>query len=107
MDNFPQLIKLIRKSAGMTQVEFAAKLDVSPMLIAMIETGKKDVSKKFIVRLADVLDVHPSTITPFLFIVENEKLEPVSDLEKMFVRWGERMQKHLIEKKAKNLKGNV
>ncbi len=103
MNTFPQLIKQIRKSTKLTQEEFAGCLGVSTSLIAMIETGQKEVSKNFILKLSEKLDVHPSTITPFLFIVEDKELEPIEGVEKMFVRWGNRMQKHLINKKAKNL----
>ncbi len=103
MNTFPQLIRQIRKSAKLTQSEFADCLEVSTPLIAMIETGQKEVSKNFILKLSNKLDVHPSTITPFLFIVEGEDLNPIEGVEKMFVKWGEKMQKLLITKKAKNL----
>jgi transcriptional regulator with XRE-family HTH domain len=104
MDTFPKLIKKIRKSAGLTQAEFAKSLKVSPILVAMIETEQKNVSKNFILKLAKALDVHPSTITPFLFIVKNKKIQPVSNIEKMFIKWGEKMQIYLINKKSSNIR---
>lgn len=107
MNTFPELIKKIRKSADLTQVQFAKRLDVSPVLITMIETGQKEVSKKFVSKLANALEVHPSTITPFLFIVEEKNFTPTSDIERVFIGWGEKMQEYLIKKKAKKLKLNA
>ena len=106
MITFPVLIKEIRKEAGLNQLDFAKKLGVSAALIAMIETGQKDVSKKFIVRLAEVLRVHPTSITPFLFYAEAYKND-LSKLEMQFFDFGNKMQIELIKKRAKYLKNEA
>ena len=97
MYTFPELIKKIRDEAGLTQAEFAKVIDVSPVLIAMVETGKKEVSKNLVIKLAEKMKVHPSSITPFLFINDTNPIKNVSGIEKMLVVWGEKMQTHLIK----------
>ncbi len=104
MYSFPELIKKIRETADLTQTEFAKALDVSAALIAMVETGQKEVSKSLLIKLAEKLQVHPSSITPFLFIDEHGPLRSVSGMERMFIKWGEKMQTHLIKDRAKLLK---
>ena len=101
MYTFPELIKKIRDEAGLTQAEFATALDVSAVLIAMIETGQKEVSKNFILKLAELMNVHPVSITPFLF-VGNEEASSVG-IEKTLIKWGEKMQVYLIKDRAKKL----
>lgn len=100
MYSFPELIKRIRNEANLTQVEFAKVLNVSTILVSMVETGQKEVSKKFLVRLAESLDVHPSSITPFLFTEEGASIDQLSSIERKFVVWGERMQDYLIRDRA-------
>ena len=102
MHTFPELIKKIRKESGLTQPDFAAKVGVSSALIAMIETGQKEVSKNFIVKLAQALDVHPTSITPFLFY-DGTDLSQLTGIEKKLVEQGSKLQTILIEKKAKLL----
>jgi transcriptional regulator with XRE-family HTH domain len=104
MLTFPELIKKIREEAGLTQSEFAKALDVSSVLIAMVETGQKEVSKKLVLRLSEKMNVHPSSITPFLFIDKNNPINKVSGIEKKLVELGEQIQIRLIKDKAKLLK---
>ncbi|MCC6447174.1 MAG: helix-turn-helix transcriptional regulator [Chitinophagaceae bacterium] len=98
-----KLIKEIRKEANLTQTEFARVLEVSPVLIAMVETGQKEVSKNFIEKLADKMGVHPASITPFFFtnVDSNTTLSPI---EKKLLFYGEKMQEYLIKIKAKKLR---
>lgn len=105
MYSFPDLIKKIRASSGLTQEQLAKALDVSTILISMVESGQKEVSKNLIVRLSDILDVHPSSITPFLFAIDNSK--NVSSIEKKIIEIGEQFQDFLINNKAKKLKEYV
>lgn len=100
MMNFSSLIRTIREEARLTQSEFAKALGVSTVLIAMVETGQKEVSKKLIVKLAECLDVHPASITPFLFGDTKASSTQLSAPEKMLLGWGERMQRLLIKKRA-------
>ncbi len=103
MYSFPVLIKKIRTEAGLTQAEFAKAVDVSPVLIAMVESGQKEVSKKLLIKIADALKVHPASITPFLYGygVEDKKL---SGIEKQLLGWGTKLQDNLIKDRSKLLK---
>ena len=106
MYTFPELIKKIRNEAGLTQADFAKAVDVSPILIAMIESGQKDVSKKLLLKIAERLDVHPASITPFLYGSEPAN-NNIPTVERKFLDWGTKLQEHLIKNKAKNLKKYV
>lgn len=106
MHTFPDLIKKIRKEVGMTQAEFAKSLGVSTVLVSMIETGQKEVSKKLLTRIADRLDVHPSSITPFLF-TDNCNDRDLSGIEASFLQAGEKLQNYLIKNRAKRLREYV
>lgn len=104
MYSFPELIRKIRDEASLTQAEFAKALGVSVVLIAMVETGQKEVSKNLLIRIAERLNVHPSSITPFLFIDKEKFSNNPPAIEKKFIEWGEKMQTHLIRDRAKLLK---
>jgi len=103
MYTFPELIKTIRNKAGLTQPEFARKLEVSSALIAMIETGQKEVSKNFTEKLAKKLDVHPASITPFLFF-DDVSTKNLSGIERKIIEQAEKLQLQLIEKKVELLR---
>lgn len=105
MYNFQDLLKQIRKKSDLTQEEFARVLDVSTILISMIETGQKDASRNFIERLAEKLDVHPSSVAPFVFI--GDETQRLSGIEKKMILLAEKLQTHLIETKAKRLRQYV
>lgn len=104
MYTFPELIKKIRDEAGLTQADFADAVGVSAVLITMIETGQKEVSKNFLLKLAEKMNVHPASITPFLFINEENPIGSNSKMERLFIDWGEKMQTLLIKDRAKILK---
>ena len=104
MYTFPELIKKIRDEAGLTQAQLAKALGVSTVLIAMVETGQKEVSKSLLLKLAELMNVRPISITPFLFIENKNDLEKVSKLESKLVEWGEKMQTYLIKNRSKLLK---
>ena len=103
MYSFPELIRKIRTAAGLTQAEFAKAIDVSPVLIAMVESGQKEVSKKLLIKIADTLEVQPASITPFLYGHE-AKDKKLSALEKQFLGWGTKLQDHLIKDRSKLLR---
>lgn len=109
MYKFPELIKEIRTAAGLTQSEFAGAVGVSPILIAMIESGQKEVSKNLLLKIAEKMEVHPSSITPFLygFDMEGREEAELPAIERQFLSWGLRLQTQLIKKKSKNLKKNA
>jgi transcriptional regulator with XRE-family HTH domain len=104
MYTFPELIKKIRSEAGLTQAEFANAVEVSPVLIAMVESGQKEVSKKLLRKIAERLEVQPASITPFLYGHEAVDDQHLSSVERQFLLWGTRLQEHLIKTKSKNLK---
>lgn len=104
MYTFPDLLKEIRGEANLTQQDLARILGISTILVAMVETGQKQVSKNFIERLAKKLDVHPSSITPFIFIEKNTDTKRLSRIEKTLIAVGEKLQDYLIDTKAKKLK---
>lgn len=104
MYSFPDLIKKIREEAGLTQAEFAKALNVSTILISMVETEQKEVSKKLLISLANKLRVHPASITPFLFNIDKHPEDKISYIEKTLIDWGEKMQVHLIKERSKLLK---
>lgn len=90
----------------MTQEEFAATLNVSALLISLIENGKKEPSKKFIIELANKMDVHPMSLFPFA-AYNDEEGAIYSSLEKSIISLGERLQVSLIQRKAKRLKNHI
>lgn len=104
MQTFPELLKNIREEGDLTQEDLAHALGVSTILISMIETGQKDASKKLIVKLADRLGVHPSSIVPFIFVGKDGHMKKVTGIEKTFISLGEKLQNHLIKIKSKALK---
>ena len=101
MYDFPELLKSIRKKTNLTQSELASKLGVSAVLIAMIESGQKEPSKKFVEMLAEKMKVSPRAIIPFIY--STNKYEDDSLLEKKLTQFGMDLQKQLITKKAKNI----
>ena len=107
MDTFPKLLKKIRNEAGLTQEDLARVLKVSTALIAMVETGQKEVSKNLIEKLAEKLEVSSNSITPFIFIAEDIDLKKLSGVEKKLLQVGQHLQEFLIKKKAKNLRKHV
>lgn len=107
MYKFPELIKKIRTEAGLTQADFASSIGVSSVLIAMVESGQKEVSKKLLQKIANGLDVNPATITPFLYGYEPKNNESLSIVEKQFLAWGQKLQLHLIKNKSKLLIKNA
>lgn len=56
-------IKYLRESKGLTQIEFAQKLNVSYGTIAMWETGKRTPGIETIKKIADFFGVPPGSIT--------------------------------------------
>lgn len=103
MLTFDKLIKFIRQEANLTQQELAEVLEVSTILISMIENKSKEPSKKFVYKLAEKLNVHPSTIMPFITFEEGTNAENYSGLEKKLLQLGQDLQEKLIKKRACNL----
>ena len=79
----------------------AKKIGVSPVLIAMIESGQKEPSKKLVELLAKRMKVSPKAIIPFIY--NTNKYIDDDVLESKIMNFGLYLQKQLISKKAKNL----
>lgn len=107
MESFPSLIRKIRVKSGLTQTEFARLLDVSPILIAMIETGQKDVSKSLVEKIARILNVQPASISPFLFTHKISSIKDLSSIEQQLYKYGTKLQEQLIEQRAKLLRSRI
>ncbi|MBI3818867.1 MAG: helix-turn-helix transcriptional regulator [Planctomycetes bacterium] len=103
MYTFPELLKQIRIEGNLTQEELARALNVSTVLISMIETKQKEVSKNFLEKLANSLEVRPSSIAPFVFMEKNH-MQELSNIERKLVAVGEKLQLYLIKTKSKKLK---
>ncbi len=95
---------MIRNEAGLTQAEFADEINVSKVLIAMVESGQKEASKKLVEKVAERLHVSPISITPFLFNDDKKNLNSLSGIEKSFLNSGLKLQEYLIKDRAKLLK---
>lgn len=102
MYTFPYLLKEIRRTADLTQEEFASVLGVSALLISLIENGKREPSKKFMIELAEKMDVHPLSLFPFA-AYEDVQVTLYSPLEKSIIAVGEKLQIQLVQRNAKNL----
>jgi len=107
MLTFSVLLKKIRQESGVTQAELAKILGVSKILISMIEVNQREVSKGFVNSLANAMDVHPSTISPFIYYDFGINRKHLTQPERSLIALGERLQDFLIQKKAKNLRRYV
>ncbi|MEC1670592.1 helix-turn-helix domain-containing protein [Bacillus mojavensis] len=68
----PKTMRMIRLAYGMTQNEFADRLNCSQQLIAMIERGERRLSKRMRGRLEVVFDL------------DADKIETIQRLKGMF-----------------------
>ena len=99
MKKFGDIVKTVRTKSGLTQDSFAKELGVSSIYISKIETDQKDVSKQFVIRLAEYVGVHPSALAPFLFLNPDVDESKLSEIEKKLIALGESLQLKLISKK--------
>lgn len=61
----PNYLQAWREYRNMTQETLADKLDTSPSVISMLESGERGLSAKWLRRLAPVLGVQPGYILDF------------------------------------------
>lgn len=102
--SFPSLLKHIRAKAWLTQEQFAKKLKVSTILIAQVETKKREPSKKLIIKLANKLNICAFSLMPFLDNKEILDIDSFNSFEKMIYSAWTRLQKDLIDKRIYLLK---
>jgi len=103
MINSKNLIKKIREESDLTQNQLAEVLEVSKVLIAMIETGQKPVSKKLISKLAKKLNISEFSLGFSLF-PKKEKDTNLSPIELKLLKVAGELQDQLIIRGARNLK---
>ncbi len=103
MKKFSSFLKELRNSAELNQSQLADIMKVSPLLITLLETDKKEPSKKFVNSLADKLWVKSNSILP---LISDEDIDPntLSGIEKKLIQAVDALQIMLIRKKAKNLR---
>ncbi|OGD81594.1 hypothetical protein A2572_04415 [Candidatus Collierbacteria bacterium RIFOXYD1_FULL_40_9] len=107
MKTFPELIKDIRKESGLTQGQLASVLGVSKILVSMIESGQKEASKGFVIKLSEKLGVHPGSIMPFAFTLPATSTPKLSLIEKELINLGSKFQNYLIKVKSQKLNDYV
>ena len=103
MKKFSSFLKELRNSAGINQSELAEIMWVSPLLITLLETDKKEPSKKFISTLAEKLEVKNTSLMP-LISDEDIDISLLNWLEKKLISVVDELQIMLIQKKAYKLK---
>ena len=103
MYTFPIFLKKIRESSGLSQKQLANVLDVSTVLIAMVETNQKPPSKNLVIKLAGRMGVRPTSITPFIVDYEELNSKPLSRIEKSLEKLVEELQIKIIERNAPKL----
>lgn len=55
-------IKELRKAAGMTQTELAARLGISPSAVGMYEQGRREPDREMIIKLCTVFGVSSDSL---------------------------------------------
>ena len=58
-------IKKIREHFGLTQEQFAQRINKSYALISLVETGKKNFSGKTLEKICSILDCTPNDVVQF------------------------------------------
>lgn len=107
MYTFPMFLKKIRKSSELSQKQLADVLDVSTVLIAMVETAQKPPSKNLVIKLADRMGIRPTSITPFIIDSEELNSKPLRGIEKSLADLVGELQLKIIERNAPKLKQYV
>ena len=62
MHKYAEVLKQRRKEAGLTQAEFAAKLEMRRDNYARLEKGELDIKLSLIEKICTKLDIHPAEI---------------------------------------------
>lgn len=105
MKDFGDFLKEVRVAGDLNQAELARILDVSTVLITMVETGQKSPSKKLVHKLAEKLEVRPAAIMPLLD--SGEYMGKASKLQDLAMKAIEQLQLELIHKRSPKLRKYV
>jgi transcriptional regulator with XRE-family HTH domain len=103
MKKFSSFLKELRSAAQISQEEFAQIMEFSTLLITLLETDKKEPSKKFITRLAEKLEITPNSLLP-LISDKDIDVDLLTGLEKRLISIVDELQIFLIQKRAHKLK---
>ena len=80
-NNVTNRLKILRKQAGLTQMELAKKAGLSQAHIANIENGKRDIDFGAAMKLARALNIKACELLP----LEEQTEEVLTDEEKEFI----------------------
>lgn len=62
LQKFGKRLKFIRRDNGLTQLELAEILDMSPNFIGMIERGERNTTVENVFKIARALNIKPSNL---------------------------------------------
>lgn len=62
LQKFGKRLKFIRRDNGLTQLELAEILDMSPNFIGMIERGERNTAVENVFKIARALNIKPSNL---------------------------------------------
>ncbi len=62
LQKFGKRLKFIRRDNGLTQLELAEILDMSPNFIGMIERGERNTTVENVFKIARALGIKPSNL---------------------------------------------
>ena len=63
LQKFGKRLKFIRRDNGLTQLELAEILDMSPNFIGMIERGERNTTVENVFKIARALGIKPSNLS--------------------------------------------
>ena len=126
MDNMiGKRVAEIRKNAGLNQTDFASSLTMGQSALAMIETGKRDLTEKnarlicltynvnydWLVNgkgemFLPAIDEEMNYVSELLEDVDNPLYEIIKSIMKTYLELDEK-QKDMVKSFAKNLKENI
>ena len=67
LQKFGKRLKFIRRDNGLTQLELAEILDMSPNFIGMIERGERNTTVENVFKIARALGIKPSNLFEELY----------------------------------------
>lgn len=81
--NFGQNIRKIRQQRGLSQTDLALAMDTTKTVISRWETGERVIKLDSLLRLADVLEVSPSTLFCAPEVEDDGLVELISELNRV------------------------
>ena len=84
MQNFPAVLRQLRKKAGMTQPELAQRLGISRSAVSMYEAGSREPNFAMLQQIAALFEVDLNTLTG-----AQQPARPATDEELKFALFGD------------------